>query len=66
MTGNAACPAIARRMRITLPVAATGSARSWPVPWTQAVLKIHNDRQLANNPFSVGNYMLSSFSWKKY
>jgi hypothetical protein len=28
--------------------------------------KIHNDRQLANDLFSVGNYMLSSFSWKKF
>ena len=27
---------------------------------------IHNDRQLSNNLFTVGNYMLSSFSWKKY
>jgi hypothetical protein len=27
---------------------------------------IHNDRQLANNLVTVGNYMLSSFSWKKY
>jgi len=29
-------------------------------------MKIHNDRQLANEFFTVGNYMLSAFSWKKF
>jgi len=28
-------------------------------------MHVHNDRQLANEFFSVGNYMLSAFSWKK-
>jgi hypothetical protein len=27
---------------------------------------IHNDRQLANNLMTVGNYMLSAFSWQKF
>jgi hypothetical protein len=29
-------------------------------------MKVHNDRQLANEFMSVGNYMLGQFSWKKY
>jgi hypothetical protein len=28
--------------------------------------KVHNDRRLANEFFSVGNNMLSAFSWKKF
>ena len=29
-------------------------------------MRVHNDRQLANEFMSVGNYMLGGFSWKKY
>jgi hypothetical protein len=29
-------------------------------------MRVHNDRRLANDFVSVGNYMLGAFSWKKY
>ena len=29
-------------------------------------MHIHYDRHLAKEFFTIGNYMLSSFTWKKY
>ncbi len=33
---------------------------------TSGGMQVHNDRRLANEFMSVGNFMLGAFSWKKY
>jgi len=32
----------------------------------QGGTKVHNDRKVNGSFFSAGNFMLSSFSWKKF